>query len=303
MARLACFGALFTIAAALSSAEAHRLVRIAGAWVSILSAYGLVAWATGVNPLLGAAEVYPRQLESTFINPNAFAIYAGFGAMAILATMLDRRMFRPRRLARDGWVWLAAFVVAGAAIAATGSRGGVASVLLGLSVFALVYWGWRGLFTFVLAAPAAAAVGLTLTVDKAKDATIPFEADRWAVHRDVIAAIGDAPYTGYGFGAFQDAFRPHVTEWRWGDWDHAHQMYLETAFELGVPAAIALMLSIALVGLRIAARARGRPMQALALGALSAAAAHSLVDFSLAVPAVAAALAVFLGLGYRDARR
>jgi len=124
---------------------------------------------------------------------------------------------------------------------------------------------------------------------------------RFAVHGQVLAETLAAPLTGQGLGAFQDVFRAPLGDiWRWGDWDHAHQQYLETAFEIGWPAALALFAAILLAAPR---PRRGDPITALALGALGAAAVHALVDFSLTIPAVAMTLALLLGLASGRRRR
>lgn len=302
--RLATYAALFHAAAAIGR-DARRtgfILRASALWITALSAYGLAAWATGVNPVIAGVEAYPRALESTFVNPNAFALYGGFGLIACLATTMDKRAWRLGHLVRGGWIWPVCIAVILTALVATGSRGGIFATMCGLGVFLLTRLGRRAAFAAVALASFGAVMALFLTLGAPK-ALDGFEADRLAVHAEVVSAIFKAPLTGHGFGAFQDAFRPNVTAWRWGDWDHAHQMYLETAFELGLPAATLLFAAIALIALPIWRRARRRLSPALALGALTAAAVHSLVDFSLAIPSVAAALAVYLGLAWAGTAR
>jgi len=124
---------------------------------------------------------------------------------------------------------------------------------------------------------------------------------RFAIHAEVLKDSFDAPVVGHGLGGFQDAFRASLgADWRWGDWDHAHQQYLETAYELGWPAALALFAAILLAAPR---PARRDPITALALAALVAAATHALVDFTLTIPSVAMTLALFLGIASGRQRR
>jgi O-antigen ligase len=82
----------------------------------------------------------------------------------------------------------------------------------------------------------------------------------------------------------------------------AHNTYLENALELGIPAAAMLCLAIALIAVQcflgVGRRRRDFVFPALACAVSVQVAVHSLVDFSLQIPAVAAAYALVLGLGY-----
>lgn len=104
-------------------------------------------------------------------------------------------------------------------------------------------------------------------------------------------------------GAFPLAFRPYTprSQAAWV-WDRAHNSYLENAFEFGLPAAALLFFSLAVVGWRLHAGVRTRKRHqgtpAFALACFAAAAAHSLVDFSLQIPAIAALFAAILGIGW-----
>lgn len=306
-ARMAAYGAIFALAAGVARRRggARRLTVGLALWVAGLSGLALAAWAAGRNPLLGAAEAYPAALEGSFINRNAFALYAGFGLLAALALAAEAApgaaRVRLRRLAEGGWIWPAAAAVCLAALLATGSRGGVAATAAGGAVLLLRLLRPRlALAGAGALALCAAGAALLFTAERAGPG-LAAEA-RWEIHALVLGGIGEAPLTGHGFGAFQDAFRPLAAgDWRWGDWDHAHQMYLETAFELGLPAALALFGAFAVIGWRLVRAAGAGAYPALALAALVAAAAHSLVDFSVATPAVAAALALLLGLGWARA--
>jgi hypothetical protein len=90
-----------------------------------------------------------------------------------------------------------------------------------------------------------------------------------------------------------------------GVFDRAHDDYLEAAFDLGIPAAILLVLTIGYLGLQgalgVFRRRRDAAYPALAAAATALVAVHSLVDFSLQMPAVSAAYAFLLGLGHAQA--
>ena len=81
-------------------------------------------------------------------------------------------------------------------------------------------------------------------------ATVDRDADvRLAVYEQTLDLIASRPMTGYGGGTYEDAFRavkadpisPDVT------FDAAHDLYLELAAELGIPATIAVVLSVLLL--------------------------------------------------------
>lgn len=298
LARFALYGAVYLIAFDMGrrSFQASLLVKASALWIASVSAYGLIAWAAGQNPILGGLEAYPAPLEATFVNRNAFALYAVFGLLAALCALAQNR-HGFRGFAESGWIWAAAAGMICTALILTGSRGGLGAGIVGLIIFYALLANLR--WPIVLCAFALLASGI-IGQDYIRDASVLADA-RFAVHGEVLAETSKAPLTGHGLGAFQDTFRAPLGEtWRWGDWDHAHQQYLETAYELGWPAAIALFAAILLAAPR---PVRGDPITALALGALGAAAAHALVDFSLTIPAVAMTLALLLGLASGRQRR
>lgn len=298
LARFALYAAVYLVAFDMARRpfRASLLVKATALWIASVSAYGLIAWATGHNPILGELEAYPAPLEATFINRNAFALYAVFGLLAALCACMQN-LSGLRGFAESGWIWAAAAVIICAALTLTGSRGGLGAGIVGLVIFCalLAKRRWPAILC-ALALLAGAFVGQ----DYIRDAPILADA-RFAVHGQVLTETFKAPLTGHGLGAFQDTFRAPLGEnWRWGDWDHAHQQYLETAYELGWPAAMALFAAILLAA---PPPVRGDPITALALGALGAAAAQALVDFSLTIPAVAMTLALLLGLASGRHRR
>ena len=115
------------------------------------------------------------------------------------------------------------------------------------------------------------------------------------------ALIDNLPF-GTGFGTFQDVFpgyRDHVCAGINGIWDAAHNSFIEGGMGLGLlflvlaPVAIALLVRAFLIGLR--ERQRYRFVPALGLASLLLICLHSLVDFSLQIPAVAFYAAAIFG--------
>jgi O-antigen ligase len=115
---------------------------------------------------------------------------------------------------------------------------------------------------------------------------------RGDLYSQVIELIGMRPWTGYGGGTFPLAFpivhQPPVSP----DyvWERAHSTYLSLWAETGVIFGSLPMIAIALVAVRLITNlAQGKgswTAQAIALGAITVAAVHSTVDFSLEVSAV-----------------
>ncbi len=298
LARFALYGAVYLVAFDLARrpGQAILLVKASAICIASVSAFGLIAWATGDNPILGELEAYSGPLEASFVNRNAFALYAVFGLLAALCVCAGTG-HGLRSLAEGGWIWPAAAMIICLALMLTGSRGGVGAGVVGLAIFCVLLTKRRWPVVFCALALIA---GVGMGQDYLRDAPVLSDS-RFAVHGRVLTEIFAAPWAGHGLGAFQDTFRaPLGDTWRWGDWDHAHQQYLETAYEVGWPAAIALFAAILLAAPR---PRRADPMTALALGALGAAAVHALVDFSLTVPVVAMTLALLLGLANGRHRR
>jgi len=303
--RLAGYAALFWIAA--RAAAEGLAVRWALTWIAAagaaMAAYGLLAVALAWNPVTGPSA-YPGAVTGTFVNRNACALFLGICAMAALAR---RALDRAHGLVPPVWP-LAAACLCLAACLATGSRAGVAATGLGLGLQA---WlgarriALRARLGIALAAAALAAIALAASpVLGPRLAELSLaENQRTEAWRLTLAGIAEAPWTGHGAGAFQDAFRRFQHPGFSGeDWDHAHSTYLQTAFEIGLPAALAFFAALLWIGRTtwrgLAARRRMRPAVILALAVLLAGAAHAAVDFSLEMPANAALLAILLGLGW-----
>jgi O-antigen ligase len=119
----------------------------------------------------------------------------------------------------------------------------------------------------------------------------------------MLANIGDRLVLGHGFGAFQDTFRPLVPlDAAAAEWARAHSSYLENLWEMGLPAFLAFHTALAWIAVRILrgalTRRRNEVFPIVALCCIVAGGLHSLVDFSLQMPATGAIFAFLLGLGW-----
>jgi O-antigen ligase len=104
---------------------------------------------------------------------------------------------------------------------------------------------------------------------------------------------------GSGFGAWSEVFRLYRDETLVRGYQRAHSSYLEWASEMGVPATVLMvgtLLGLGLVcffGVRRRRHDQAYPAAGIAAGVLVA--SHSIVDFSLQIPAVSVVFAAMLG--------
>lgn len=327
--RLSTYLMLFWIGArGATDRNARNAVKAVALFSIALALYGLIALFAGYNPLTGS-QFYTDSVTASFVNKNAYALYAAFGAMACIAA-LALHLPTPRRgdgdgnagqalrdmleaLVQGGWIWLVGFAVTMAAMLYTVSRAGAVAGLLGIGLMLVLTLGrasatWRwGLLVLLLAPAAVMSLGAGGLFDRLtlRD---PGQDGRIALFEQIVGAIEIRPWLGHGLGAFQDAFRVYTPyDLAVGEWELGHNTYLENAFELGLPATAALLLAVLLImvrlGIGIGTRRRQRPIPALALAMLVAGGLHALVDFSMQMPATAALAAYMTGLAWTQTRR
>jgi O-antigen ligase len=134
-------------------------------------------------------------------------------------------------------------------------------------------------------------------------------ATRLALYRDTIAMILARPFLGHGAGTFADAFPLFHSAAVSSNvvWNRAHNVYLQAAAELGLPAFFAfaayILWWLAKIFAPVQARSRPAPVAIAAIGAAVVVAIHSLFDFSLQIQAVALLMLVLGGAGFGEARR
>lgn len=326
--RLLGYGLIFWIAlrCGRDAALARRGLGVFAAFVSLLSCYGLVLALVGSETLLWFDKwAMHHYVTATFVNKNSFATYAGLGflvnlaltiealkpAMAIPAT--NRKVALRRWLHAvyaSAWPWLVGCLLCGSALLATASRGGFLATVFGTAVLLLaLFSASRSRAVLPLALGVLLPVAVFLLWNASGEVLLrlgetEFGSDlRSTVYDRVLQAIADAGALGSGAGSFQEAFRPYKTEALGGfTWDLAHSSYLENAMELGWAAALALVLAIAGPVYRCFAalreRRRRRYFGAVGLAATVLVGLHATVDFSLQMPAIAAAYALLLGLAW-----
>ena len=270
-------------------------------------------------------EFYHGSLTSTFINRNSYATYAGLGLVCALGLLLNEFLSQreaglgPRALLRSateyvqrsGWLLVAAAGAITVALLLTKSRAGLASTLVGIIVLLAVPWVTGAMRLRAAAALAGFVLALGLGSFALSGEGVfsrlfeisGIEGGRDKIFVMTLNAIPDAPWRGIGAGTFEQAIPAYRTEELEIGLQYyvnrAHNSYLENALEFGIPAAAAFNLGLLLI---VAHRARGirrRRRDALFPGIGVAATVlvgvHSMFDFSLQIPAVAACYALILG--------
>jgi O-antigen ligase len=296
----------------------------------VYSLFGLIIYLGGFDSIIWQHKWSAKTLSSTFVNRNHFATYAGLTLICSLALISESVQVSNRyklggfiglqrfleNLISRTWLPLLAFFIIGTALILTHSRGGFLSTLLAILVLLaalnlifqtrnihflsvvgifIIIGGWM----FYVSGDI-----LTNRFDRLEVNSI----NRIRVFQITWNAITDNPWLGYGYGCFQEAFAVYKTIDIAGSrnqpllWDYAHNTYLETMFELGIPAAFALFLCFVklaldcLKGLFI--RKRDLIFPAAGLAATALIASHAIIDFSIQIPAVAYTYALLMGAAW-----
>jgi O-antigen ligase/polysaccharide polymerase Wzy-like membrane protein len=292
------------------------------------AAYGIFAFGLTPGRILWFENPFSRGLlSSTFINSNSFATYAGVGLVVICGLVL--RLYRHEFTAVGGSIRFriatfievtgqkglallgGAFVIL-AALLLSGSRGGIASTAFGLFVLATLTLRQpkrqsaeqREAIIVVGALLVAATFLVFGDVVLGRIVQRGFgDESRMAVYIITMRSILAAPLIGYGYGTFADVF-PMFRDQSvssWGQWQMAHNTYLEVFQGLGLLFGSMLVASVVLLVLRCVRGATTRQVnETLPCVAASVAfllGVHALVDFSLQIQAIAITFMALLGAG------
>lgn len=128
-----------------------------------------------------------------------------------------------------------------------------------------------------------------------------FREGRIQIYRDTLRMIAGTP-GGVGTGNFQDRFRTYQTFRPDLLVDHAHNDYLETAAEWGLPIAAAFwsfLIFVVIRGVRLFITVESPEQRGILLactGAIFSILVHSLADFNLQIPSNAMLFFTFVGI-------
>lgn len=322
--RLLCYGGIFLLALLLGRDRSRALaaVRVVAFSGGCYAAYGLVVYGFGNGSVLWLRKwAYTTDLTGTFVNHNSFATYLGLcflASLAYLVLLLERARFFGNWRDRIGTavellsgqpVVLVCIFFLPTALFLTHSRGGFIATLAGGLVLALslsLSPSLRRMRRLRIAAlPLLLVVfAFLLSADKLVERMVGAGADaegRLAIYASTWRAIRDYPLLGTGLGSFTAIYPIYRTPEIWGLVDMGHDDYLQNLLELGAPAAACFFVALAwLVGLclrGIVVRRRDAVFPCLAVAASALVAIHSIVDFSLQIPAVTAVYVFLLGIG------
>lgn len=282
-------------------ARQRLLATVAGS-AAVYAAYALLVQAAGWETVLWVPKAaYRAAATGPFINRNAFACYLGLALLACTGVLAHRaRIDGVATFLGAGAVWSGIWLLLAATLLATQSRGGIAAtgvaLLVWLSAGPADTSSGRRLAMLVAAAAALAAIA-GIALDE-RLAALPRHLDqRLALYAASLEVIAERPWLGHGPGSFADMLamvgRPEAS----GTFAHAHNVYLEAAVALGIPAVTLGMAGAGLIVLNgwRAAR-RGSVAGRVGVAAAVLLATHGAVDFAPQVPAVAITGAAFLGL-------
>jgi len=238
----------------------------------------------------GHASAYPGAAVGTVAGRNALATFLGMGFVLGL-TLLPRRADAKSAL----WIGLA---LIGIALLATQSRMGLTATAI-TTIGVLVHRRPGRHATIALLLTAAA--GLLLfgqgVAERAVWLASASEA-RLALYAQVWQLIMARPLTGFGLDCFPLAFElvHHPPVLAGVVWDRAHSTYLTLWAEAGLLAGSLPLFAGGLAMVMLYRRRAARPAVA-AMAALVLTGLHSLVDFSLEIPANLFLLLALVGLG------
>ncbi|MBF9149667.1 O-antigen ligase family protein [Novosphingobium jiangmenense] len=328
LVRLASYLGVYWLALHFSRQADRALVLLR--WIGLsgaaLSLYGIVNFSLGNRDLLFQARYGGfGDVTGTFVNRNHFATYAGLCALANAALAFIG--FRKRW--GDVAYLPSSFVRALSAFAGNPAAYFLASSICVMGLFQS--HSRMGMVSFVIALLvavslmaavgyfradrrlAAVVIGLLFfylyvsgltTLDRFSGSE---DTERWPLFQICLDAIARLPWTGHGYGTFAHTFEAYRT----GDFaigtnvTEAHNVYLELAFELGIPATILAVGAVAwLVCFCVFGafrRKRERIFPVLAVSASVLVGLHSLADFSVQMPGIAVIYAALLGVGCAQA--
>ena len=282
---------------------------------------GLFQYLVAPGWIFGYVNTY-YPTSGTLINKNHFAGLLGM-IIPVAVGLAYVAWARHRDLARC-YVYLLAGSLMGLALVFSLSRMGILVLLVTLSVMSvLVRLSLRAgrasalaLVPLCLVLAGTMWMGMGVVVERyshlvAGGNTV---SQRLTVFADTIRMIRDNPL-GIGPGAYADQFRRYQSADHALLFDHAHNDYLETAAEWGLPVAVAVWAFVFLVFARairafLATRQRERRGILLAvIGGILSILVHSLADFNLQIPSNAMLFSAYIGIaaaaiegwGLRDA--
>lgn len=328
--RLMSYCAVFMLGyvCAQGSQEAWQNIKTFAYMSFVYAAYGIIVYFSGNEWLLWFPKwAYFGDLTSTFTNRNTYATFAGFGVIcSLILTLRELAKLNisrvkdlvdmPPKLVVNIYIYSTTLLICMTALFLTHSRGGFMATSIASFIVILTHHliNKRNGFTRLIGGLLFALIlffvlnlSSEITLDRLFNTSFDSE-NRDEAYRQVIIGIQSAPFLGWGYGTFEEAFRPfYVSNLVGFSWNYAHNTYLEVAFEIGIPAGIIFFSAFVFLGVifirGIVQRHRNRLLPVIGLAILVLSAAHAMVDFSNQIPAVAIAFAWLMGTCYAQSWR
>lgn len=291
--------------------------------------YGLVILLGDYKTLLWFDKwAYETDVTATFVNRNSYATYAGLTLLASFPMLFDKIQFSLSRGIKSyygrqyfienvvirAWFTLLLIITLCSALLLTHSRGGFLSTLLAITAFMFILTLSRKIKSSKTLFALLFVCAIAVTVFQSSGDKLVERLDqislenneRLAVYDVLLNASEENRWLGVGYGSFEKSFRLYRDEAVKGYYTAAHNTYLENIFELGLLQALSLYAAIfwvAMICLKgVWLRQRNWIYPAIGCSATLLVAAHSLVDFSLQIPAVAFTYALMMGAAVAQAQ-
>ena len=268
---------------------------VARAWLAaalLSAAAGVLQYAGWAGPL--APWVNQTSLGEAFGNLRQRNQFASLMSMGLVA--LVWHFSAHDSSARKRWMLLAAAAALGVGSAASSSRTGLLQLALIISLALL--WrpagaasGWRVIITAAVSYMAACiALPMLVGLSPASHGVFARIAEdsatcssRITLWSNVLQLIAQRPWAGWGWGELDYAHFAHLYDGeRFCDiLDNAHNLPLQLAVELGVPAALLMCGAAAWLVLRAAPWRETQPVRQMAWAVLVMIGAHSMLEYPL----------------------
>ena len=333
--RLIAYGGVFLLAAqyARHPAYARQIIWCIALVGIAYAAYGIAVFSAGNQTILWYDRwAYTNDLTSTFVSRSAFGAFAGIALLVSLALMLHiagRRaegtsegqlsmIDRFDALPANFYILITGCLVLATALVLSHSRGAVAVSALGIGAMLIAMilrqkdrrWHLVSASIIIVVAGAivlqlSGRVTLGRVLQLSEQGT-----GRDAIHSLTRRGIDAAPVTGQGLDTFRHLYfryRDMNIPWESPRYDKAHNTYLELVLELGwigfslLMGTVAIIVGTILVGIK--RRRRDVMYPIIGLGTTVLIGTHSILDFSVQMPAIAVIYSAILGVAFAQSWR
>lgn len=296
----------------------------------VIALYGLWEFTLGNTYILWLPkDYYLDDLTTTFVNRNSYAIFCGCGILAgLYLTVSNFHSFSSAYTQHNKRIKLAMIIdyclspyvmniicifMLIAALILTHSRAGII-LTIGFSILCYLliskdrYLSNKlkvilfALFICALTAPIFLQSFLNRAIHINQDSDLRFD-----VYMVTLQMISDYPIFGTGLGSFEYVFQSYrntnidILFY----WDKAHSTFLELCLELGIPLFSLMMLfyaSLFFILIKYYLKYKSKFI-ALCICISGLIIFHSIIDFSLQIPAINILFHITLALGYAEVQK